>query len=89
MVVKKTILFLLCSIAILTHAQHAPGSSFNIGDPVPPLRVGEWLKGKPIPQLEKDHIYVIEFWATWCRPCIAAMPEISSLQKNIKMKLLL
>lgn len=84
MVVKKTILFLLCSIAILTHAQNAPGFSFNIGDPVPPLRVGEWLKGKPIPQLEKDHIYVIEFWATWCRPCIAAMPEISSLQKKYK-----
>jgi thiol-disulfide isomerase/thioredoxin len=58
----------------------------NIGDSAPSLRVKKWIKGTPIKNFEKGKVYVIEFWATWCRPCIAAMPHLSDLARLYKDK---
>lgn len=52
------------------------------GSKAPPLDIKTWYKGDPIPSLLSNKIYVIEFWATWCGPCIAAMPHISQLAKD-------
>ncbi|MCP4536908.1 MAG: TlpA family protein disulfide reductase [Chloroflexi bacterium] len=30
----------------------------------------------------KDQIVVLDFWATWCRPCVDAMPELEQLHKQ-------
>ena len=56
----------------------------NIGDPAPALRVRGWVKGEPVERFEKGKVYVLEFWATWCRPCIAAMPHLSALAGEYK-----
>jgi thiol-disulfide isomerase/thioredoxin len=67
-------------------AQTKESSLLNLGDPAPRLYVQEWVKGTPIQQFEKGHIYVLEFWATWCGPCIKAMPHLSSLALEYKDK---
>ena len=36
------------------------------------IRLSE-LRGKPV---------VLDFWATWCRPCRASMPHLDELQKR-------
>jgi len=31
---------------------------------------------------EDDKIYVVNFWATWCKPCIKELPEFEAIVEN-------
>ncbi len=53
-----------------------------VGDKAPALTIAEWMKGSAVKSFEPGHVYVIEYWATWCGPCIASMPHLSELQKK-------
>ncbi len=55
-----------------------------VGDKAPPLTIEKWVKGEPVTGFEKGKVYVVEFWATWCGPCIRAMPHLTELQKEHK-----
>ena len=33
-----------------------------------------------------DTVYVVNFWATWCIPCVKELPEFDSLQQYYKDK---
>jgi thiol-disulfide isomerase/thioredoxin len=34
----------------------------------------------------KDTVLVVNFWATWCKPCIAELPHFEELAKNYEGK---
>lgn len=57
-------------------------ATLKVGDAAPALSIEKWIKGGPIAKFEPGHVYVVEFWATWCGPCIASMPHISALQSE-------
>ena len=40
------------------------------------------------PLLEKDNdtLYVVNFWATWCAPCIKEIPYFEQLSENIGIR---
>jgi thiol-disulfide isomerase/thioredoxin len=52
------------------------------GMPAPKLEVQEFIKGEAIDGFKPGQVYVVEFWATWCGPCIRAFPHLSELQKQ-------
>lgn len=38
----------------------------------------------PIFQQQSDTTYVINFWATWCKPCVKELPYFEALHENFK-----
>ena len=71
-------------VAVAASAQ-AEKATLKVGADAPPLAIAKWVKGDAV-TLEKGKIYVVEFWATWCGPCIRGMPHLSELQEQYKGK---
>ena len=71
------------SVSLLTTNQ-ATAQTLKIGDQSPGLEIAKWIKGDPVEAPLKDKVHVVEFWATWCGPCLAGMPHLSELQNKYK-----
>jgi thiol-disulfide isomerase/thioredoxin len=33
-----------------------------------------------------DTVYVVNFWATWCKPCVEELPDFERINKEVKGK---
>lgn len=61
-------------------APYGGRGSLRIGSTAPPIAISNWFQGEAIEELQVGQVYVIEFWATWCGPCLLNMPHMSELQ---------
>ncbi len=85
---KSILTVLILGIAQLSQvfAQTGNAAVLTVGDKAPELQYSKWIKGTPFTMGDKNMVYVFEFWATWCGPCIAAMPHLSELAKKYEGK---
>mgnify|MGYP001807284779 CR=1 FL=1 len=71
---------LTLAIAVPALAQSG-GNRLVVGSEAPGLAIEDWVKGDPV-TIEKDKVYLVEFWATWCGPCKKSIPHLTELQES-------
>lgn len=58
--------------------------TLQMESPAPSIQVENWLRGEPLTNFQPGKVYIVEFWATWCAPCVTAMPRLVQLQEKYK-----
>ena len=61
-------------------------AGLKVGDPAPATRPETMLQGAAVKDFKKGEVYVFECWASWCGPCIAAIPHLNELHKQMGKK---
>ena len=81
---KSTLITLLLASVAAVAQQAAPEPTLKAGSEVKIEAVSsaKWIQGEPLKAFEPGKVYMFECWATWCGPCIAAIPHVNELHKK-------
>lgn len=84
---RKTIFWIFLLSAFSVHAQDTTGPMTPKGGQVAQRFVGhipvfeKYDALEPVLNVDNDTAYIINFWATWCAPCIKEMPYFEQLHR--------
>ncbi|MBX2872299.1 MAG: redoxin domain-containing protein [Saprospiraceae bacterium] len=68
----------LCFLFLFNFSIAQSGPS--VGDKAPSLSITDWLANVPSEKSTEGRPIIVDFWATWCGPCIEAVPHFNELK---------
>lgn len=63
----------------------AQEEALKVGSAAPAITV-DWVQGNVGDTSDSSKTYVVEFWATWCGPCMRSIPHLNELHTKYKSK---
>ena len=83
---KRQRLYLILALASAAVVTLGWAAAALIPRRAPPLVVEEWVSPPPH---TAGKLVMLEFWATWCGPCVAAIPDNNELQRRFRDNLVI
>lgn len=81
----KRFVFLISFLFLVSPALGQELKPWKTG-PTPPLALGD-LNGKPVKLADyRGKVVMVQFWATYCPPCIKEMPSMMRLEQKLAGK---
>ena len=69
-------------ILCLTLPACAAPAALVAGDDAPRLRVGRWIAGPAVENLDRGKVYVVELWGTWNAQYRATLPRLADVARR-------
>lgn len=77
---------LIYVLTFLTFGNIYAQSNIKVNEKAPRINITNWIENVPDDKNLDNKNIVLEFWATWCGPCIAAVPHMNEIQKEFQQK---
>jgi thiol-disulfide isomerase/thioredoxin len=78
------LLFACLSNSIYAQMRLTEAQNELIGTKVEELKITDFIQNTPVDTNFKNKFRVLEFWATWCKPCLSAIPHLNKLNEKFK-----
>lgn len=80
-------------LVLVSSCKNEPNENRNVIETVAeelstlqPLEIYDFEGLRPFLKTSSDSVYVVNFWATWCAPCIKEIPYFEAINKNYTNK---
>ncbi len=76
------------AVVVLLCLSPAWSATLELGSDAPGIKVEKWVKGNPVDLAARKGkgVTIVEFWATWCAPCVQSVPHLTEIQHKYASK---